>query len=443
MFRSRLALILVLALTPGCGAAVVPPPAGAPAAVTTLAVLSGSVAVQPIGAADASPAHTGQVLWVGDRIRTGTDSAAVITFFDGSTVSLGATTEVALAQQRMGGDAPRSIQIGVRQFAGATWSRAEPAPQAHYRFRVLLPGAAVAVQESATLETQVREDGSALVRSVRGTAALSGIWGQQHLAAGQEVTIPRDTPPEVPAETPLPFHRVTLRLDAPAPSWLRVVDSVGRSAGTVDPGLPVDQMPGALVGDPLRTPQEVVLTRVQPATYTVLLSPGADGPFAVTLTGESGGQALATEVRRGLAQRGQPIMAPLTVHGRGAHLTGATLGFFAPVRRTPPGTVVRTLAALDAVALRSAQQPAALPTASAAEETPAITTRQLPTATPTATRTPTPNPTATSTRVPSPTPPPLATPSPTATPEPPAPPPTSTPTPASPQRERGFEGRPW
>jgi hypothetical protein len=89
--------MLVLALALGLGSsALLAPEASALVSVSTLTVVDGAVLISHDGA-EFGPTRQGDVLVAGDTIRTGTGGAAEITYFDGSSVWVGADTEMVVA----------------------------------------------------------------------------------------------------------------------------------------------------------------------------------------------------------------------------------------------------------------------------------------------------------------------------------------------------------
>src|SRR3979409_2671662 len=64
-------------------------------AATTITIISGDIQVRH-GAGSFAPANDGDVLTAGDTVRTGDAARAVLTYFEGSTVSLEPNTELAI-----------------------------------------------------------------------------------------------------------------------------------------------------------------------------------------------------------------------------------------------------------------------------------------------------------------------------------------------------------
>src|SRR4030042_2506932 len=70
----------------------------APSELTTISAVTGEVFVLKTGTTTWSKASSGMALEVGDHIKAGAGSNAVVTFFEGSTVELAADTEVSVSE---------------------------------------------------------------------------------------------------------------------------------------------------------------------------------------------------------------------------------------------------------------------------------------------------------------------------------------------------------
>ncbi|UCF78915.1 MAG: hypothetical protein JSW03_01165, partial [Candidatus Eiseniibacteriota bacterium] len=68
----------------------------AQASFTTLSVISGTVEVRDEGTSDFRQAEDGETLEIWDTVRTGPDSRALITFFEGSTLEMEPETKVTM-----------------------------------------------------------------------------------------------------------------------------------------------------------------------------------------------------------------------------------------------------------------------------------------------------------------------------------------------------------
>jgi len=112
--RDVAAVVLIVALALGVGSGVVlAPEADALVSISTLTVVDGAVLISH-GGADFSPAREGDVLTVGDTIRTGAGSAAEMTYFEGSSVRVEANAEIVVEGLRTSDD-------GTVQALGHAW----------------------------------------------------------------------------------------------------------------------------------------------------------------------------------------------------------------------------------------------------------------------------------------------------------------------------------
>ena len=87
-------LLVIGSVLPGC----------APSTLTILSITEGDVFVMKAGTDDWIEAEVGMSLEDGDIIKTGDDSSAEITFFDGSTVELQPDTEVEIVSLDISAD---------------------------------------------------------------------------------------------------------------------------------------------------------------------------------------------------------------------------------------------------------------------------------------------------------------------------------------------------
>ena len=172
--RSKLLSILVLSVVvastlAGCGSS--------PSTLTILSITETDVFVMKAGVDDWIEAEIGMSLGVGDTLKTGDDSGAEITFFDGSTMELEAGTQIEITALDISADT-RVTTITLMQTIGTTIFRVTKILDPASRYEVETPTGVVAVRGSAA-ETHVTEDG------ITWTCNLGGnVW-----AAAQEVEL--------------------------------------------------------------------------------------------------------------------------------------------------------------------------------------------------------------------------------------------------------------
>jgi len=160
-------LLVIGSVLPGC----------APSTLTILSVTEGDVFVMKAGTNDWIEAGVGMSLEVGDTIKTGDDSGAEITFFDGSTIELEAGTQIEITSLDSSADTGATT-ITLIQTIGTTISRVTKLLDPASRYEVETPTGVVAVRGSA-VEIYVIEDGTTWICNLEGD-----IW-----AAAQDVEL--------------------------------------------------------------------------------------------------------------------------------------------------------------------------------------------------------------------------------------------------------------
>lgn len=115
-------LVVLLVLVVAVGAFLYFPRGGVIEAVNAavLAVLNAGVDAQRTGQADFGPALDGDVFATGDVVRADANGRAVLTFFDGSTLSVEPRSHVrVISLARTGGG---GIQLTLEQTLGRSWA---------------------------------------------------------------------------------------------------------------------------------------------------------------------------------------------------------------------------------------------------------------------------------------------------------------------------------
>jgi len=196
---STLVLVILVASTlVGCGDG-----ASTPSTLTTLSAVEGDVSVMEAGTESWTEAEVGMSLEDGDIIKTGDDSSAEITFFDGSTVELQPGTEVEIASLAITDTG--STTITLEQTIGATISRVVNIIDPASRYEVETATGAAAVRGSIMVVC-VTGNGTTWIANQKGN-----IWT---IAQGVELQVPEKRkcilkplgPPELmpPNRPPLP-----------------------------------------------------------------------------------------------------------------------------------------------------------------------------------------------------------------------------------------------
>jgi len=242
----------------------------------TVAVLNTAVDAQK-GSSDFAPALDGDVVASGDFVRSSKDGRAVLTFFDGSTLSVdpGSLVKV-LTLNRLGSG---GIQLLVEQTLGRSWAAVSKLKTPDSKFEIKTPSSIAAVRGTA-FETNVTanadgtssatykvDDGQVLVTANAG--------GNVTVSANQQVTIATNQPAPAAATAQAPTPRFVLT--GTTGLEFAITASTGATCGTEN-GRNKQELFGCVASG------NTVTLREPPAgRYAVLLSKTAATP-TTTLT---------------------------------------------------------------------------------------------------------------------------------------------------------------
>ena len=211
---------------------------------STLVQLSGSVELQRPGSAGWEQVRGAAPLDVGDRVRTGPDGYAALTFFDGSSTTLQPLSE--LVVQRFERDpASGATAVILQQVRGNSWTQAHDNGHPFSGVLIATPGGARFFARGSQFETIVDAEGTYV------TSAEGVVYGR---AQNSDVEIPPGFSSRVllgqAPEAPVPDspRGPTLQVRVQGPARVLLTDARGRSVGQ-HPGseLPVRQIPFARV----------------------------------------------------------------------------------------------------------------------------------------------------------------------------------------------------
>jgi len=165
-----------------------------PSTLTVLSITDGDVFVMKAGTGNWTEARVGMSLEAGDIVKSGDDSNALITFFDGSTIELQAGTEIEVVS--LGISDTGSTTIKLKQAIGNTISRVEKLVDSASRYEVETPACVAAVRGSVML-INVIEDGTTWVTNSKGDIWV--IWDGEELQIpeGRKCIIVPGQPPQL------------------------------------------------------------------------------------------------------------------------------------------------------------------------------------------------------------------------------------------------------
>ena len=284
----------------------------------TLAVLNTAIDAQK-GSNDFAPALDGDILASGDFVRSTKDGRAVLTFFDGSTLSVDPASLVkVLTLNRL---ANGGIQLLVEQTIGRSWAAVSKLKTPDSKFEIKTPTSIAAVR-GTSFETGVTLNAdatnSATYKVSEGEVLVTAnAGGSVTVAATQQVTISTNqvAPAQATAQPPTPIF-----LLAATPGLeFAITASTGATCGI---GRNKQEIFGCIAG-----PNQVSLREPPAGRYTVSLTRTAAAPTA-TLTVEAfrGVNREATRVFTATANVGDLVRSGFTY----AATTPQTLSDFDP-----------------------------------------------------------------------------------------------------------------
>jgi hypothetical protein len=386
----------------------------AQASFTTLSVISGTVEVRDEGAGDFRPAEDGETLDVGDRVRTGADSRALITFFEGSTLEMEPETEVTM--ERLEGQEEGGFFTQIGQSLGVTWHRVVEFTDPRSAYEVDTPSAVAAVRGT------LFQAGVGAFDVFAGKLAVHAHGVEKIVDAGMSTQVTPGGPPLDPFQSPPPPSTLELELNSAA-IFLAVTPNSTGAGLMLQPGggpdhysaYPINQEPGTTATGPGEEPQVVLFRRVVDGTYEVFLFGIANGTYGLDVTGRANDRIVCQGHVEGSIEEGERWLISIAIDGEDGLIQGCDIGDPQRTSRDP---------GIALVLRESLGGRYWLPRPFVAAPSPTRTATTVPTPSPTPAATPTIVPQVLSMVVAptfTPPPPPMLTPAPTPTSLPPAP----------------------
>ena len=301
----RLAVLAMVALlaTPAAGAGQERPAVVSTAA--TLTVLSAPVERVGAGEDQRAAVGSGTDLAVGDRVVTGTDGRALITFLDGSTVTVEPASNVTVRRAEMAGR--EASRVSVLVTVGTVWARV--AGWLGGRATLTIESNAYsAAAHDGLIGAQQQASGLFVCWTRAGDLDVTGAAGPvARLRPGQKATLA----PGGPVQTEgFAVNRSTLEIATSGPVLPLVTMPDGtRLAGFVPPGVEVNQVFGSLTAAAAGGARSVEVPAGVAGPFVVTLAAVGDGPFTMTVVGRHQGAVTYRYERAGTAHHGQGLRA--------------------------------------------------------------------------------------------------------------------------------------
>ena len=314
--RRYRASVVAVALT---GCLMLPSAAGAQDAVSaTLSVLAGPVEHTAAGAGGTEPGYDGMNLAEGDRIKTGPTGVALITFLNGTTVTVLSDSDVTV-KQAAPPRGPSVIRLLIN--AGRVWARVMQV--AGVRSSLALESNEYAATAHDGLIGAERGAFGFICWSRRGTVWMTNSSGQSEavVMAGQKAR----GRPGLPT-TPEPFapsaSMLEISASGPALPLVRMPD--GRlAAGFLAEDVEMNQVFDSLT-EARRGPRWLVeVPGGQPQPYTLVLTGAGAGPFKVRIAARYAGFTVHRHEITGTIAPGERLYTHITVDVKGEEPTTA------------------------------------------------------------------------------------------------------------------------
>jgi hypothetical protein len=266
----------------------------------TLTVLSGVVEHSRAVDRARARAASGADLAEGDRVATGPDGRALITFLDGTTVTVEPGSDVTVRELPSGQREPSRVRLLI--LAGTLWGRI--AGWLGGRGTVTLESNAYsATARDGLIGAQARADGGFASWTRAGEVVLRDAGGERRavLQPGEKGTFTADGAVTKEAFS-VTASTIEVVVDGPVMPLLIMPDGV-RAAGFVPPGIEVNQVFGSFTG--VRDGRRVVQVPAGLAgPFRLVLAATGDGEYSVTVVGRAGDRAVYWGERRGRARAG-------------------------------------------------------------------------------------------------------------------------------------------
>jgi FecR protein len=281
------------------------------ATVATLSVLAPPVEHLPAGAKDRQPSDEGMNLVEGDTVFTGPRGIALVTFLDGSTVTVEPGSTVVIKQAGVRND-ESSVQLLI--LVGKVWARI--AHQITRRASLTLESNAyTATAHDGLIGAERSADGTFVCWTRRGDVTVRDTAGApvDVVKPGRKLTA---RPGKKQRVEEFQVHESTLEIAASSNvlPLVRMPDGQ-RMAGWMVSGDEVNQVFGSLTAAGAER-RQVEVPGGLPGPYTASIVGLADGPFEVTLVGRFQGRVVYRHRATGTIARGELRQAHVFPHFR-------------------------------------------------------------------------------------------------------------------------------
>ncbi|HEX6531423.1 MAG TPA: FecR domain-containing protein [Nitrospira sp.] len=315
---------------------------GGEPAPAILSVLAGEVTIIPPEGGVGKPASNGMTVAVGTRVQTGKKSTALITFVDGSTLTVQPESDVTIKQADIGKQRSR-VTVGVN--VGTVWARVVKLVDPESSFS-LQSNTATATVHDGLIGARQEPDNTFSCWTRAGDLWVLEPSGRARaiLKPGQTDIVKAGTP-----SNPKAFfsNHSALRIETPL-SVLPVIlmPDRARIAGFTGPETEVNQVFGSYTGMDGEGHRVVEVPAGVSGPFILILEGEQDGPFLISIGALYKGMPVDQHQVSGTLQRGARLAAQLTQRLEGvtndektAKVSGVTIGPLESTDLQLPGKV--------------------------------------------------------------------------------------------------------
>jgi hypothetical protein len=260
------------------------------AAATTVTIISGDIQVRHGATASFVSATDGEVLAAGDTLRTGDDARAVLTYFEGSTVSIEPNSELTIENASSLSDG--STIVVMRQNFGRTWHVVTKLITGNSKYEVKTPASTASVRGTAF---QVDSEGERTIVTTTEGTVVDRVADPDHQGQTVDVPVPagktheqeKNARPAPAAIAPRPERTITVTLDDQSSL---VIDAQGRANGIDKNGKKHLETPGAQVTKTDDGKLQIVLPNISDGRLEARVRKADGGEVDVQTTVEEPGR---------------------------------------------------------------------------------------------------------------------------------------------------------
>ncbi|HEY94871.1 MAG TPA: FecR domain-containing protein [Dehalococcoidia bacterium] len=257
------------------------------ASTCILQVLSGEVNVSDVDTGSFKTGLDGMILEKGTQVKTDSDSHALLTFNDGSTIKLEPETILEITHLEINEEGAPVIILS--QLIGRTWSSVVDMTDTDSRFEIDTPSA-TAVVHGTLFTTEVTKEGETTVSTTEGLVSVTADDEEVFVAANQQTKVSKGKKPSKPQDIPEPESEVSIFITGLAVGSL--VDPTGSSTGKLPDGTEFNQIQGSQLSMSGVDTQVITVTNPKNGNYKIALRGLAESTVQYLVQGKLKGEVV-------------------------------------------------------------------------------------------------------------------------------------------------------